>query len=116
MADKIALAMLEMESPGCPNENQLLLLIAGALLPQRRLVLEGHIDQCDSCRQLIAQLLKVVGETDTENPTPPEPVSARVPRGTNLRRYVFLACIGRGGTAVVYSAYDPDLQSNAALQ
>jgi predicted Ser/Thr protein kinase len=108
--------MLEMESTSCPTENQLLLLIAGALVPQTRLLLEGHIDQCDSCRGLIAQLLKVVPEANPKDPASMEPASSLLPRGTNLGRYVLLDCIGRGGTAVVYSAYDPELERKVAIK
>lgn len=88
----------------------------GLLSPSSRAELERHIDQCDRCRSLVATVVKVSVDPG-EDPTAEEETGAvSLPRGTNLGRYVLLDCIGRGGMAVVYAAYDPELDRKVAVK
>src|SRR6266852_9748793 len=125
--------MRELQTSTCPDENELLLWIQGLLSPQERNQLEQHIDQCEECRRVVAQLIRVTAAPDAKSiqpsvtliriPAAPEPNGTQSPalgqllvRGTNLGRYVILDCLGSGGTAVVYGAYDPELERKVAIK
>jgi len=53
---------------------------------------------------------------ENTSPTPLSAPSARLPRGTTIRRYVVLDEIGAGGMGVVYAAYDYGLDRRIALK
>jgi predicted Ser/Thr protein kinase len=125
--------MRELQTSTCPDENQLLLWVQGLHSPQERNQLEQHIDQCEECRRVAAQLIRVTAAPDAKSiqpsvtlirvPAGPEPNGTDSPapgqllaRGTNLGRYVILDCLGSGGTAVVYGAYDPELERKVAIK
>ncbi len=42
--------------------------------------------------------------------------SARLPRGTNVGRYVVIDFVGSGGMGMVYSAFDPELDRKVAIK
>jgi serine/threonine protein kinase len=108
--------MISPQSPECPDENELVMSLHGLLTPSSRAELERHIDQCDRCRSLVATVVKVSVEPGEDQAVEEEPGPATLPRGTNLGRYVLLDCIGRGGMAVVYAAYDPELDRKVAVK
>jgi anti-sigma factor RsiW len=99
----------------CPDENQLLMAVKGALKTQEREAIELHIDACETCRQTLAQVLKASVPPE-EGPEEPEWPTSLLPRGTNVGRFVLLDCLGRGGMAVVYAAYDPELDRKVAIK
>jgi predicted Ser/Thr protein kinase len=103
-------------SAACPDENELMKSVHGLLTPSSRAALEQHIDQCDRCRSLVATVVKFSIEPEENVAPEPEAESEQLPRGTNLGRYVLLDRIGRGGMAVVYAAYDPELERKVAVK
>src|SRR5690348_13839263 len=108
--------MISPQSSGCPDENELMKSLRGLLTPNSRAALERHIDQCDRCRSLVATVVRVSVEPEGDQAVEEEPPPAGLPRGTNLGRYVLLDCIGRGGMAVVYAAFDPELDRKVAVK
>ncbi len=108
--------MISPQSSACPDENELVMSLNGLLTPSSRAKLERHIDQCERCRSLMATVVKVSVEPEEDHAIEEESGPARLPRGTNLGRYVLLDCIGRGGMAVVYAAYDPELDRKVAVK
>jgi eukaryotic-like serine/threonine-protein kinase len=46
----------------------------------------------------------------------PEPPTSSLPNGTSVERFVITGFVGQGGMGSVYSAYDPDLNREAALK
>ena len=122
----------------CPDETDLAELARGGPSDARRGELERHIDECDTCARVVADLLRVFGSIDrvdssrrpVEHDDSGEPTlveqsdgstSARrstlsLPEGAKLGRYVVLKKVGAGGMGVVYAAYDPELDRKVALK
>src|SRR6202021_903906 len=59
-----------------------------------------------------------MAEEPNDNSTLPEVGrwGTQSPPGTSIDRYVILQPLGRGGTAAVYAAYDPELDRRVALK
>ena len=108
--------MVAPQSPDCPDENELVMSMHGLLTPNRRANLERHIDGCERCRALVATVVKASVDPGDDTVEDEQPGAAQLPRGTNLGRYVLLVGIGRGGMAVVYAAYDPELDRKVAIK
>ncbi len=87
----------------CLDEPRALAFVAGELAVEVRETIEHHVDDCDSCRQVLAALLRV------------EPRSAWV-AGHRVGRYVIRAPIGRGGMGAVFRADDLELDRPVALK
>jgi tetratricopeptide (TPR) repeat protein/tRNA A-37 threonylcarbamoyl transferase component Bud32 len=77
---------------------------AGALTPPDRDHALAHIENCDSCRQLLAALVR----HDTTSP-------GWAP-GTRIGRYVVRERIGKGGMGAVWRAEDLELHRPVALK
>jgi len=95
----------------CLDENAVALYLAAETPDAEREAVRAHLDACDTCRELVAGLVRTLVSAE-----PDEPMTNALPRGTNLARYVVLDLIGRGGMGVVYSAYDPELDRKVALK
>jgi predicted Ser/Thr protein kinase len=108
--------MLDPHSTDCPDENQLVMSLNGLLDTQERDKIEQHLDGCESCRSLIVQLLRATTLITDDSEPVEQAADAPLPRGTNLGRYVMLDCVGRGGSGLVYAAYDPELDRKVALK
>ena len=86
---------------GCLDDNDVLALMSGTVTADRRSELEAHLDQCDSCRHLVAA---------SAGPLNPAQVAHQ------LGRYSVLKPVGTGAMGVVYAAYDPQLDRRVALK
>lgn len=91
----------------CAGDNTLAAVLAGAADPTVARELEHHLDQCDACRRLVADLGRGLSALDTE----------RLPRaGDKISRYTIRRAIGVGGMGVVYEAHDPLLDRRVAVK
>jgi eukaryotic-like serine/threonine-protein kinase len=79
--------------------------------------LEQHLEACSSCRNLVARD-HTTADTAAIPPghRAPRAPAALLPRGTLLGRYVLLDVLGSGGMAVVYAAFDPELNRRVAIK
>ena len=123
----------------CPDENVLGELARGDMDPDKRAEVEAHLDECEDCSDVVAELARIfassfsgsegsadpepsvdgmhtiAGDGDEQEP-PPWPQDLRLPEGAKLGRYVVLRAIGAGAMGIVYTAYDPELDRKVALK
>ncbi|MBC8073951.1 MAG: protein kinase, partial [Deltaproteobacteria bacterium] len=129
----------------CPEENEIVDYVRGDVDESRRGAIEGHLDECPACLQVVGELARIFqrpeGADDPGAGSGPvqdatfgphetlldtsttlrdeaqvDPVLAGLRDGAKLGRYVILARVGSGGMGVVFSAYDPELDRKVAIK
>ena len=94
----------------CLGDDTLLELVEG----RRDLVadpsLGAHLDECDACRRLVADL------TRSRSDEPPAETMPALERGAAVGRYTILDDVGAGAMGVVYAAHDSQLGRRVALK
>ncbi|MGE6761970.1 protein kinase domain-containing protein [Corallococcus interemptor] len=111
------------------DEVELLDLADGIPSQSLRERAESHLDGCASCRESLAEFLRVravpapdvhAARTAVMQSDPlTRSVKPRIPQvaqGTLLGRYVVLERLGAGGMGVVHAAYDPSLDRRIGLK
>ncbi|MHA7629460.1 protein kinase domain-containing protein [Corallococcus sp. M7] len=117
------------ESTAHLDEVELLDLADGIPSQSLRERAEAHLDTCASCRESLAEFLRVraapapdvhaartavmLSDPLTRSVRPRIP---QVAQGTLLGRYVVLERLGAGGMGVVHAAYDPSLDRRIGLK
>lgn len=110
----------------CPSDDLLTTFVQGAATEQERAHLERHLDGCDACRDLLAELARtfvvVTAEADAQRTRAAGPYAlARQERkelglfGT-IGRYELLDVVGRGAMGTVYEGRDPVLGRRIAIK
>ena len=100
----------------CPDDDELALYVERALGQASRERIEAHFDRCSACRTLVSEL------TRSEAGEPLELLATEpVLRGVTtiparIGRYVVEAPLGAGGSGVVVSAFDPELERKVAIK
>jgi serine/threonine protein kinase len=113
--------------PSCPSETALLANSRGELGPAGVERLDGHVDQCETCRRTIALLMRrasrpVANESATVKSMTPRakvrrPAAPRLAAGMRLAdRYHIRRLLGRGGMGEVYEVDDELLNERIALK
>ena len=103
----------------CLDENTALALLDARLAPAARSRLERHLEGCDACRELVAELARVDG-TDEAGPADTErkPLAHAATLSTMSRvgPYRIEQAVGRGAFGTVYRAVDARTEGIVALK
>jgi len=104
-------------------EQRALDLVAGRLPEPAASDAHAHLDTCDECRALIAQLIRTEPPLDEATPPDAGVTVPELPAGRRSRpplervdEYQLLALVGRGGMGTVYLARDTLLDRDVALK
>jgi tRNA A-37 threonylcarbamoyl transferase component Bud32/tetratricopeptide (TPR) repeat protein len=89
----------------CPDDATLVELVDGRLEADAVAALDGHLDSCDECRQVVTALSGGATTTGSE-----------LARGGTLGRYLIVDVLGTGAMGLVYEAYDPSLHRRVAIK
>ena len=84
----------------CLDDDTVLGLVEGRLAPTLLVELDVHLDTCDTCRAVIAQVSR----------------ANVVERGRTIGRYVIGDLLGTGAMGRVYAAWEPELDRNVAIK
>jgi eukaryotic-like serine/threonine-protein kinase len=100
----------------CPDDNVLGRLLDRAVDDAEHAQLEAHLDACEGCARLVAELARgTPAELDATLPsTLTESLELEV--GVTVGRFTLVERLGAGGMGVVWAAYDPQLDRKIALK
>tara|TARA_R110002096_G_scaffold435826_2_gene663629 strand:+ start:174415 stop:177390 length:2976 start_codon:yes stop_codon:yes gene_type:complete len=102
----------------CLDAEEALELLEHRLSNAVRAEFEQHVDGCEACRHFLAEVVR--GQSTLGDLPSVEPTIADAERqfraGQQVGRYSLIRIAGQGGMAVVYLAYDPELDRNVALK
>ena len=92
----------------CPSPDRVLEYMADQLPRDERAAVDAHVDGCEECHRLFAELARTAVEDVVTRGSGPDP--------TQIGRYRVDGRLGEGGMGAVFSAYDPQLDRKIAVK
>ena len=103
----------------CPSDEQLVRMVEGALGGESLAAIEAHVDSCDKCSRVIAELGHV-GAKKPVSGTDETALASRAALSTGglrtVGRYQLDRRIAAGGMGEVWAAWDPKLERDVAIK
>lgn len=100
----------------CVSDDTILALADGSIDERAREAALAHVDACDLCRELVADVLRDHEPPQGETGTSQHRLVVLPRPGDTIGRYVLLEWIASGGMGMVFSAYDPELDRRVAVK
>jgi len=112
----------------CPDPAVLDAFVRGTLPWGTRMGIEGHIDTCADCAEVVSELARLFGSSQWDHGAssdgPPTdrgatfvPVTMEAPpEGLSVGRYRLGAQLGAGAMGMVFEAHDPQLHRQVAIK
>ncbi len=111
----VGLQVQTMES--CLEDELVYDFVSGQLTPDARSQVDGHLDGCDDCRTLVADIARSAEDEHSEpGSTGKSANSVALARGSMVGRYVLVDVLGQGAMGIVFTGYDPALHRKAAIK
>jgi tetratricopeptide (TPR) repeat protein len=102
---------------GCPSSEAIQNLIDGHLSSTAHAELLAHAEHCAICRELVVDLVRNPGLSDTSPVEAAQsPSELRFERGDAIDHFIVIEKVGAGAMGVVFSAYDPPLDRKVAIK
>jgi tetratricopeptide (TPR) repeat protein len=93
---------------GCASDETLVRMAGRAVPPDELETLRDHVDDCDVCGAALLALIRTTAAPPT--------VTADMPAGTQIGRFVLRDVLGSGNMGTVFTAWDPQLDRTVAIK
>jgi predicted Ser/Thr protein kinase len=101
----------------CLPDDDVLALVEGRLVGPEAARAIDHLDECETCRKVVAAASPTAPSAPTDPDTPAQaPLDSGLEVGARIGRFVVVGPVGKGGMGEVYAAFDPDLSRKVALK
>lgn len=103
----------------CPPQTKIKAWVEDRLLPEESTFIEGHLEGCDSCREIADQALKTPQwdkDDVTSDPPPIQPENNRESTRSVESRFRVIRPHAKGGLGEVFVAEDQELHREVALK
>lgn len=109
----------------CPDPEVLDAFVRGTVPWGTRLGIEGHMDTCSECAEVVSEMARLFASSQVGQGVPPGPADAQTlvgsvtqpaPDVVHVGRYQLGRRLGSGAMGMVFEAHDPQLHRSVAIK